>query len=298
MVKGNDSKVDIIKTPSNVTKKKRKKGKSSTEEIKLKRGRALSVTVPAKTDRKRRPKKLDPLREQLQVLVNQANQKVDKLVNNGLTSRALQEATRTFLRQTSRAGEDTLFKSDLKTRREINREFARVHAFLNDYTSSVEGAFDFETKLSKYKGAFGHEWQAEYGKTYDITRVDEEKAKVAFDIYRRIIEAAGGWERAVGIFQGKESLIGYGSENLIIAIYDMVENLPTASFSDDKAREGYIIQRGLDMVNEGIKAYEEMASRQVSDFDYGIVFDDETVKERRAWYSWLFDNKNLVRNKR
>ena len=34
-----------------------------------------------------------------------------------------------------------------------------------------------------------------------------------------------------------------------------------------------------------------MAAKQVSDYDYGIVFDDETVKERRAWFSWLFDNR-------
>ena len=270
------------------TKKSNSKSKTSSKTKQKTGSKVKSESAPRK-----RVRSLDPLREQLSVLVNQANKKVDALTNNGLNSRALQEATRSLLRQSSRVDDDTLFRSNLRTRQQINREFARVHAFLNDYTSSVEGAYDFESKLKNYKGAFGHEWQAEYGENYDKSRIDEEKAKLAFDIYRRVVEAAGGWERAVGIFQGKESLIGYGSENLIIAIYDMVENISSESFTDEDARKGYIIQRGLSMVNEGIKAYDEMAARQVSDFDYGIVFDDETAKERRAWFSWLFDNRKI-----
>ena len=264
--------------------------KSSVKKVSKK-----SVKQP--TNARKHVKSLDPLREQLNVLVNQANERVHDLANKGLNSRALTEATRSRLRMPTRVADDELFRSDLKTRRQINREFARVHAFLNDYTSTTKGAYEFESDLKDYKGAFGHQWQAEYGENYDKSRIDEEKAKMAFDLYRRIVEAAGGWERAVGIFQGKESLIGYGSENLIIAIYDMIENIPEASFSDPKAKQGYIIQRGLDLVTAGKQAYEEMANRQVSDFDYGIVFDDETAKERRAWFSWIFDNRKILKRR-
>lgn len=294
MVKGSDNdKIIKVKIEATTKKKKRKSRSSSDTEIKLKKGRKSSGSTP----KERKPRKggfkrtLDPLREQLSVLVNQANERVSQLIQGNLTSRALLEATRTRLRQSKRVDDDVEFRADLKTRREINREFARVHTFLNDYTSTVEGANDFQSKLSSYKGAFGSQWQAEYGKNYDTSRIDSDKASIAFDIYRRIVEAAGGWERAVGIFQGKESLIGYGSENLIIAIYDMVENLPSSSFNNEPDRESFIIQRGLDIVNSGIKAYEEMAAKQVSDYDYGIVFDDETVQERRAWFAWLFDNR-------
>lgn len=280
-----------------MAKKKKKVISSGDTGSKSSAKKVSKKSVKAPNNARKHVKSLDPLREQLNVLVNQANERVHALANQGLNSRALTEATRSHLRMPTRLADDELFRSDLKTRRQINREFARVHAFLNDYTSTTKGAYQFESDLKDYKGAFGHQWQAEYGQNYDKSRIDEEKAKMAFDLYRRIVEAAGGWERAVGIFQGKESLIGYGSENLIIAIYDMIENLPEASFKDSDAKRGYIIQRGLDLVTAGKQAYEEMANRQVGDFDYGIVFDDETVKERRAWFSWLFDNRKILKRR-
>lgn len=296
MVKGTNLKGEGIKIKAS-EKKKRKKGSSSNEEIKLKKPRSSrgSTQEKEKKPRKQRTRSLDPLREQLQVLVNQANQRVDELTNQNLKSRALEEAKRSLLRSPSRIDDmqsGVLFRSDLDSRAKINRELARVHSFLNDYTSTTAGAGDFETKLKNYKGAFGSHWEAEYGMRYDASRIDEEKAKIAFDIYRRVVERAGGWERAVGIFQGKESLIGYGSENLIIAIYDMVENI---DMSDPTDKRDFIVNRGYDIVEAGMKAYEEMASKQVADYDYGIVFDDEDTKARREWFAWLFDNRNRLR---
>lgn len=295
MVKGTNLKGEGIKIKAS-EKKKRKKSRSSSEEINLKKGRSSrgSTQEKEKKPRKQRPRGLDPLREQLQVLVNQANQRVDELTNQNLKSRALEEAKRSLLRSPTRIDDmqsGVLFRSDLDSRAKINRELARVHAFLNDYTSTSAGAGDFETKLKNYKGAFGSQWEAEYGTRYDATRIDEEKAKIAFDIYRRVIERAGGWERAVGIFQGKESLIGYGSENLIIAIYDMVENI---DMSDPTDKRDFIVNRGYDIVEAGMKAYEEMASKQVADYDYGIVFDDEDTRARREWFAWLFDNRKRL----
>ena len=239
--------------------------------------------------KKSKPKRtrvsLSPLREQLQVLVNIANQKVDNLLTLGSSSRALIEAQRTLKKQSSRNKDDVLFRSDLKTRKQINREFARVHAFLGDYTSSVEGSESFETDLTTLKGAFGGEWQSKTGENFDTSRVDKEIAGKTFEIYRKTVEAAGGWERAVGMFQGKESLIGYGSENLITNIYDML--LHPENFDEEA-----IMVRAREMVQEGITAYEEMSKRQVSDYDYGIVFDDETTQSRRAFYTWKHKFKN------
>ena len=54
----------------------------------------------------------------------------------------------------------------------------------------------------------------------------------------------------------------------------------------NKVDEGLIMNRALNMVQEGIAAYEEMASKQIQDYDYGIVFDDETAARRRAFYTW------------
>lgn len=222
---------------------------------------------------------LNPLREQLRVLVNQANRRVEAIVENGLQSRALNEAARTFKKMRSRTDESELFKADLKTRKQINREFARVHAFLNDYTSTITGAHDFETDLGRLSGAFGRKWYngADDRSFYDTSRIDKELATKTFDIYRRVVEAAGGWERAIGIFTGKESLVGFGSETLINAIYDMVEN-------EMKDEDIFITAR--DMIEEGLEAYREMARKQVSDYDYGIVFDDPETESRRDFYFW------------
>ena len=143
MVKGTNLKGEGIKIKAS-EKKKRKKGSSGSEEIKLKKGRSSrgSTQEKEKKARKKGRRTLDPLREQLQVLVNQANQRVDELTNQNLKSRALEEARRSLLRSPSRIDDmkaGILFRSDLSNREKINRELARVHAFLNDYTSAVDG---------------------------------------------------------------------------------------------------------------------------------------------------------------
>ena len=224
---------------------------------------------------------LDPLRAQLDILVREANKRVKKLSDRGLGSRALLEAQRSFKRMTSRDENEGLFKSDLKTRRQINREFARVHEFLNDYTSTIKGAKrDRDVKLDHLKGAFGANYKDMYGVNYDKSRINDDLATIAFDIYRRVLERTGGWERAVGVFQGKESLVGYGSEVLITNIYDMVEQgMSTAN----------ILNLAESMVNSAIASYERMAERMISDYDYGIIVDDEDTRERRERVMYMYN---------
>lgn len=230
---------------------------------------------------------LNPLRQQLKVLVNQANQRVRELEKEGIyNSRALDEARRTLKKQSSRVDDNELFKSNLKSRRQINREFERVHLFLNDFTSTTIGANTIQIESSNLAGAFGGKWKIETGENYDTSRIDKASADIAFDLYRRVVEAAGGWERAIGILQGKESLIGYGSENLINSIYDMV----THNYSEED-----IITTGVHLVNQGLEAYEEMAKNQVKNYDYGVIFDDEDAKNRRSWYQWRRGYKNANR---
>lgn len=214
------------------------------------------------------------------MLTDRANERVEALVNQQLPSRALNEARRTLARQSSRIDDETLFKSDLKYRKQINREFARVQAFLDDYTSTLQGAYDFATDLSDLKGAF----KGRQG--FDSEKLDEDILAEVFDTYRRVTEAAGGWERAVGVFQGKESLTGFGSEVLINNIYDMIYN---------NMDQGDTIAISLQMIDEANQNYEEMAKRQVSGYDYGIVFDDETAEERRKFYTWRRNYKNSKR---
>lgn len=230
---------------------------------------------------------LNPLREQLSILVERANAQVKAINKAHKKSRAVDEAKRTLVNQRSRKKDKNLFRSDLKTRKEINREFARVQAFLGDYTSTVEGAKKWKSDLTDLRGAFGGQWEATNGHHYDSSRIDDETAKKAFDMYKRIIEAAGGWERAVGFAQNKESLIGYGSETLITNIYDMfVNKVYEIDENGEKNYERAIFNRAMDMVTKGMNMYEEMSKRQVSGYDYGALFDDEDAVSRRNFYSW------------
>ena len=81
----------------------------------------------AKSKRKyKRP--LDPLRKELSILVKEANERVSQLINPNFASRALFEAQKSLA--PSRRDDDVLFRSDLKNRRQLTREFARVNKFL------------------------------------------------------------------------------------------------------------------------------------------------------------------------
>lgn len=228
------------------------------------------------TGKTKEQRSLNPLREQLQVLVETANARAAEIIGLGLPSRALMEAQRTLKKQSSRVDDTELFKSNLRTRQQINREFARVQSFLSDYTSTAQGAYDFTTDLSSLKGAWGKQWMAKAGGlTYDPSKISKEQVGEVFRIYRKLTELAGGWERAVGAFKGKESLIGYGSEVLISNVYDMYIN---------NLYEGDILEIGYRMVTEAINDYDEMSEKARSDYDYGIVFDDETTRARRKYY--------------
>lgn len=269
-------------TSKSTSKKSSKKSatKSSTNNSTSKpkqKATKKAEQVGGSTQRKDNRRTLDPMRDMLRVLTERANERVDKLLESGKPSRALFEAQRTLKRQRTRVDDEQLFNADLKDRRQINREFARVQAFLNDYTSTVEGAANFETDLSDLKGAFKE--YRNFNGDWDTIRLDPDKLGDVFDIYRRVIESAGGWERAVGLFQGKESLVGFGSEVLINNIYDMVEN---------GLNKGDIISNALDLIEEAHAVYERMASQQVGNYDYGIIFDDEETTARRNYFEQKF----------
>lgn len=258
--------------------------------------------------KKSKPKKarvsLNPLREQLQVLVDQANARAKILIDSSMTSRALEEAQRTLKSQSKRVDDNELFRANLKTRREINREFARVSTFLSDYTSSLKGAQEFTSDLAGLRGAFGGQWKEVTGERFDTSRIDKEIAKQAFDTYRRIVESVGGWERAVGMFQGKEILVGYGSETLITNIYDMYINKEQGLITDRMVKdfdpelenaESFIYAKARQLAEEGIEAYERMSKQQVSGYDYGPLFEDEDAVSRRRFYTWKHKFKNSLK---
>lgn len=205
----------------------------------------------------------EPLRKQLEVLVNQANKRLERLTRMGYDTRAVAEAQRTMVSVHRETGQ--LFTSKLSRTRDIQREFARVNTFLSDYTSLAEGAENFNADLNRFfkKGMdaprlFGGQFED----GYNSAEITYNRAQKVFDIYRRVLEVAGGWERVVGIFRNPNTKVEYGSDVLINEIYDMVDQ----GFNTEDT-----IFRAWQMVDAAQNMYDEMATKQASNVDYGRV---------------------------
>ena len=247
-----------------------------------KKPKADGSTHKSYADRKKQSEKLQQYRQQLDILVKEANSRVDRLANmKRVQSRALDEARRTV--PESRKSDD-LFTSELRTEAQIKRELSRVMAFLGDYTSLARGAEDFTEDLTS-AGLFGGQYRANGGPGYDDSVVDPEVGDKVFDIYHRVLEVEGGWSRVMGYFKANSGgLVEYGSENLINAIYDMVSNFGTSDRATEK-----IINRATKMIDNMINSYKDMAVLQRSGVDYGFLGNDEFAEDRRN--RWEFDMK-------
>ncbi len=151
---------------------------------------------------------LESMKERLQPIISEANRRAEALKFRQLSSAAL-------LRAEEESGRDYFDIDDLTDRSSIIKEATRARVFLADKTSTIEGAKVFTAQLNAaiYKGKFGnqyHNWENKY-KNFDISTIDEEIAKEVFRNYRKLEEI-----RAADIVGDG----AYGSENLIIAMYD------------------------------------------------------------------------------
>ena len=104
---------------------------------------------------------------------------------------------------------------DVNTREDLISRVTAIRVFLADEGSTLEGARK-ETLQTLYGGKFGNEYNNKQNKfaRYDISAIDKEKAEKAFENYRKLEEQ---WAALIGR-QGGAGV--YGSENLIIAMYD------------------------------------------------------------------------------
>lgn len=144
----------------------------------------------------------------LEPLVSEANRRIEMIESSGYTSYALDRVIR-------ESGQNYFNLEDVNTREELLREITRLRVFINDKGSTIEGA-KLETAQiysSEYKGKFGNEYNNLENKfaKYDIKAIDKEVAARAFESYRKIEE------HRAGEIVNESS---YGSENLIIALYD------------------------------------------------------------------------------
>lgn len=210
--------------------------------------------------RKSSSKKLE-----LEILVNEANKRLSRLNTN---SRAYEDAKKS-LPAHRKGGE--LFTTNLRGADSFAREYTRVNKFLNDWTSFAEGAEQFNTDVSRLQGAWGGQYK---GTNYDTTRLNKDLAEASFKIFDEIVESKGGWDRVIGFFQ-KESKIEFGSDVLLNAIYDMLEN----GYPEDE-----IHTRAWALVDSAIAEFDKMAVLQRSNRNYGELIPD---KSRRAdYYRW------------
>lgn len=156
----------------------------------------------------REANELNQMRERFQPIIDEANSRAGAILNQGLTSAALLRAE-----QESGRGYFTLDLAD--TKQELIEEATRARVFLADETSTIEGAkiYTAQMNAAEFRGKFGnqyHTWEHKF-KNFDTSVIDEETAKVVFSNYRKLEEL-----RAADITGDG----AYGSENLIIAMYD------------------------------------------------------------------------------
>lgn len=156
-------------------------------------------------EERERERKLDSLREKYSSIISEANQRWELIENEGLQSMAI-----------SRALDENgtpYFSIDLQdNENDIIKEVTRANVFLADQTSTIEGArlYTAEIGAERFRGKFGKEWATKdnNNRTFDTSTIDEEYAKEVFRSYRMLEETKQGL------------IMAYGSENLIIAMYD------------------------------------------------------------------------------
>lgn len=169
--------------------------------------------------RKLSASQLADYKEKFTPLVELANNNITKIKEAGYNSLAVDRIER-------QVGREYFDISSAKTRGELMAEITAVRVFLADKGSTLNGAKleTIETNSAMYKGKFGNQYnKEEYNfARYDITTIDEDAAKRAFENYRKIEEIRASQIGTQKLAIETESV--YGSENLIIAMYDFEIN--------------------------------------------------------------------------
>lgn len=201
-------------TPKEIRERARKELEKAHKDFEAKKS---GKRIKGKSKARRKP--IKEVQKQFKELQAKAMDRVRELRKNKMLdySRAYQNALSTKPKTTNTRR--ALFHVEDRTSyKEIRREVARMQEFLNDETSTVEGAKWSTQELSlyqKYGGAFGRGWYEIYGVTFDRSRISEDYAKTAYKVFRYLEEMKGSYD----LMYGEGS---YDSDSLMISIYDMV----------------------------------------------------------------------------
>lgn len=167
----------------------------------------LTVESPIKETSKP-SEDLTLLKSRLQPIIDLANSRWKALDNLDLRSLAI---SRAYDESNDTWGFDI---SEMTDKGDIIAEATRARVFINDETSTVKGAelYSQQESYKQWQGQFGNQynnWENKF-KKFNISTISEDAAKLAFAAYRRLEESEAA------------RIMSYGSENMIIAIYDMV----------------------------------------------------------------------------
>lgn len=199
----------------------------------------------------------ESLRRELIERVEEANKRISQLIEEGLSdvSPAFKRAYESL--PSYRKGDNAeIFRTDLRTENTLQREIARVDQFLGDWSSSVEGSAYYNTE--RLKGAFGGQWLAETGETFDTSRIDKDFASIAFSMYDKLAEKYQSEDR-LRMLWNKDAHT-QDSDKLIMALYSMVE---------EGVSEEDVFQWASTILDRNYSEMLAMSQRQFMSYDYG-----------------------------
>ncbi len=206
---------------------------------------------------------LSKIREKFRGIVAAAAKRYNELVNS---SYDLVPAVYNAERTKSKNAEEVFSIDDKKRFREIQREVRRAKEFLRETESD-----NYEVLNARYENArsdphrFGGDFKEAFGESYNTHEVNKEFAETSFAIYHAI-------ESEIS-----RDVAQYDSENLINAIYDMVEE--EQGFGDD-----YVAQKQLQLVDylrEKYLARDAKADKELmhQDSEYGLLEESSSAKD-------------------
>lgn len=238
-------------------------------------GSKKSKSTKAKTAKPKSTREVNPdLRRYLEERVEQANRLADDYWAYANNEFIINNARRTL--PPSRKKDEELFSANIKTEKAIMREIARMDVFESSIRTSIGDNYEeimtskLTTKQSDtieqmrqefYKGAFGGQWMKDNddNETYDKSRIDKDFAEKAFDLYHRLVEEYQS-EDYLRMLWSRDSRVTYGSENVIIAIYDMITQ---GSYSDSD-----ILEKMREKIEDKYKEIQDMDRRFKTHEDY------------------------------
>lgn len=156
---------------------------------------------------------LNSLKNEYQPLIDQANERISRLMLHGYWSQAMENL---FAR-----GVQEFDTSSIRTSRELSAYITQVKAFLNDSGSTLEGARYEMAMMSsaKFIDSFGSQWEDKINNkrvNYDTSSIDPNLARQSFSTYRKLEEEYGP------IISRKGAGTPIDSDKLIALIYDSV----------------------------------------------------------------------------